>query len=115
MTVGKRISMFFYKSPSGNEPVRDWLKNMSKSDREVIGKDLLRVELGFPIGMPLCRSLGSGLWECRSNLSQNRIARVIFCVHEQKLVALNGFIKKTQKTPQDEIELALKRKREAKL
>ena len=88
---------------------------MDKDDREIIGKDLLTVELGFPIGMPLCRSLGNGLWECRSDLSQSRIARVIFCVSNMKLIALHGFIKKTQKTPPNEINLALKRKKESKL
>jgi phage-related protein len=111
----KRITMSFYRTPAGNEPVREWLKSMSKDDREIIGKDLLKIELGFPIGMPLCRSLGDGLWECRSDLSQNRIARVIFCVSENRLVALHGFIKKTQKTPPSEIDLALKRKKESEL
>lgn len=111
----KRIIMYFYKTPVGNEPVREWLKSMSREDREIIGKDLLKIELGFPIGMPLCRSLGNGLWECRSDLSQNRIARVIFCVSANRLVALHGFIKKTQKTPPSEIDLALKRKKESEL
>jgi phage-related protein len=115
MTIQKRIAMIFYQSPSGNEPVREWLKSMSKEDREIIGKDLLKVEIGFPIGMPLCRSLGDGLWECRSDLSQGRISRVIFCVNSGKLVALNAFIKKTQKTPPNEIDLALKRKKEANI
>jgi phage-related protein len=115
MKVEKRIAMFFYKTPSGNEPVREWLTNMSKDDRAIIGKDLLKVELGFPIGMPLCRSLGDGLWECRSDLPQNRIARVVFCVSDKRLIALNGFIKKTQKTPLSEIDLALKRKKESRL
>ena len=111
----KRIIMSFYRTPVGNEPVREWLKSMSKDDREIIGKDLLKIELGFPIGMPLCRSLGNGLWECRSDLSQNRIARVIFCVSGDRQVALHGFIKKTQKTPPCEIDLALKRKKESDL
>jgi phage-related protein len=115
VTIEKRIAIYFYQSPSGNEPVREWLKSMSKYDREIIGKDLLKLEMGFPIGMPLCRSLGNGLWECRSDLPQGRISRVIFCVKNERLIALNGFIKKTQKTPPSEIDLALKRKKESKL
>ncbi len=80
--------------------------------RRVIGFDLKDVEYGWPVGMPLCRSLGRGLWEVRGDLPDGRIARVIFCVHEGRMMLLHGFIKKTQKTPPQEIELALRRKRE---
>ena len=66
-----------------------------------------------PIGMPLVRSPGQELWEVRSSLTGGKIARVIFCVDESRLVLLHGFIKKSQKTPQREIELALKRKKGA--
>ena len=62
--------------------------------------------------MPLCRSLGHGLWEVRSNLTQARIARVVFCEFEGKMLLLHAFIKKTQKTPANDLELALKRRRE---
>jgi phage-related protein len=81
------------------------------NDRKIIGADIQTVEFGWPIGMPLCRSLGGGLWEVRSKIMDG-IARVIFFLHEGKLVILNGFIKKTQKTPDAEIELAQKRKKE---
>ena len=59
--------------------------------------------------MPLVRSLGGGLWEVRSRLP-NRIARTLFYVSETKLVLLHGFIKKTQKLPNEDRALALKRK-----
>jgi phage-related protein len=72
----------------------------------------MRVQFRWPVGMPLCRPLGAGLWEVRSNLPSNRIARVMFCFRDGHLVALHGFIKKTQKTPADELELARKRKDE---
>jgi phage-related protein len=49
--------------------------------------------------MPLAGPLGNGLWEVRTSLASGRIARVIFCFHEEELVALNGFIKKSRKTP----------------
>jgi phage-related protein len=45
----------------------------------------------------------------RSSLPQGRIARIIFCVSNSSMVLLHGFIKKTQKTPQQELDLALKR------
>jgi phage-related protein len=74
----------------------------------------MRLQFRWPVGMPLCRSLGDGLWEVRSSLTSNRIARVLFCLTESRLVALHGFIKKTQKTPAAELELARKRMSEIK-
>jgi len=77
-----------------------------------VGQDLERVQHRWPVGMPLARPLGQGLWEVRTNLAGNRIARVIFCFYENQLVALTGFIKKTQKTPQAELDVARARKKE---
>jgi phage-related protein len=91
--------------------VRDWLKDLDAKDRRTIGMDLKDVEYGWPVGMPLCRSLGHGLWEVRSSISHGRIARVIFCVEEGEMILLHGFIKKTQKTPPQDVDLALKRKK----
>jgi phage-related protein len=59
--------------------------------------------------MPLCRPMGEGLWEVRSDLPSNRIARVLFAVQGDKVLVLHGFIKKTQKTPDAELKLARKR------
>ena len=101
----------FYCSETGREPVREWLHGLNEGDRRAIGLDLMRVQFGWPIGMPLVRSLGRDLWEVRSSLLHGRIARVLFCVERECMVLLHGFIKKTQKTPQHEIDLALKRKR----
>lgn len=112
MSEPKRLPARFYRSDAGREPVREWLKSLDVEDRKVIGEDIKDVEFSWPIGLPLVRSLGKELWEVRSSLPQGRIARVIFCVAENHVVLLHGFIKKTQKTPQSEITLALKRKRE---
>ena len=76
----KRLPAFFYQSSSGREPVREWLKALAIGDRKIIGEDIKDVEFSWPIGMPLCRALGRGLWEVRSDLTQGRIARVLFCV-----------------------------------
>lgn len=108
----KRLPAAFYRLPSGREPVREWLKALDEEDRKVVGEDIKDVEFSWPIGMPLCRSLGKGLWEVRSDLVGGRIARVIFCIVESQMVLLHGFIKKTQKTPVADLELALKRKKE---
>jgi phage-related protein len=105
----KRLPAFFYALPSGREPVREWLKDLSAADRKVIGEDIKYVEFSWPIGMPLCRSLGDGLWEVRSQLPQGRIARVTFCVRRGRMVLLHGFIKKSQKTPESDLRLAKER------
>ncbi|MGH7812382.1 MAG: type II toxin-antitoxin system RelE/ParE family toxin [Candidatus Binataceae bacterium] len=112
MTPGlKRLPAQFYRSDSGREPVREWLKSLEAEDRKAIGEDIKDVEFSWPLGMPLVRSLGRELWEVRSNLPRGRIARVLFCVEQGAMVLLHGFIKKTQKTPQHDIDLALKRRK----
>ena len=108
----KRLPAFFYALPSGREPVREWLRSLSEDDRRIIGEDIKDVEFSWPIGMPLCRPLQRGLWEVRSTLTQGRIARVLFFEHAQKMVLLHAFIKKSQKTPEADLDLALKRKKE---
>jgi phage-related protein len=107
-----KIPLIFFQTDAGNEPVREWLKGLPEDDRYEIGQDLMRVQWRWPVGMPLCRSLGNGLWEVRSSLPSNRIARVIFCADDGELVALHGFIKKSQKTPKAELDLASKRQKE---
>ena len=92
--------------------MRDWLRSLDDADRQSVGLDLMRVQYRWPVGMPLCRSLGDGLWEVRCSLPSNRIARVLFSVHQGRILALHGFIKKTQKTPDDDLALARRRKRE---
>jgi phage-related protein len=108
----KRVPAHFYRFHAGREPVREWLKSLEVEDRKAIGEDIKDVEFSWPIGLPLVRSLGRDLWEVRSSLPRGRIARVIFCIEQEQLILLHGFIKKTQKTPKQEIDLALKRKRE---
>jgi phage-related protein len=106
------IPIVFYRTMTGVEPVRDWLRGLPDDDRCEIGFDLATVQVGWPVGMPLCRPLGGGIWEVRSSLPSRRIARILFFVHEGRIGIVNGFIKKTMKTPPDEIELARKRMKE---
>ena len=108
----KRLPAAFYQLPSGREPARDWLKALDDEDRKIIGEDIKDVEFSWPIGMPLVRPLGKGLWEVRSDITQGRIARVLFCIRDGRMMLLHGFIKKTQKTPDADIELATKRRKE---
>jgi phage-related protein len=102
----------FYRTGGGAEVVRDWLRGLDERDRNAIGLDLMRVQFRWPVGMPLCRSMGDGLWEVRTNLPSSRIARVLFCVLQGCIVVLHGFIKKSKKTPNDELALARRRKKE---
>ncbi len=108
----KKISARFYATASSRRPVREWLLGLSRDDRRVIGKDIQKVEFGWPIGMPYCRPLGHGLWEVRSDLVAGRIARVVFSIVDGEMVLLHGFEKKTQKAPQRDTGLALQRKKE---
>ena len=106
----KKVPAEFYRNENGTEPVRDWLKSLSKEERFLIGADIKTVEFGWPIGMPTCRPMGDGLFEVRTNLPQNKIARVLFCFYAGKMILLHGFIKKSQKTPKQQLDLALERK-----
>ena len=108
---GKRVPAIFYRTEAGGEPVRDWLKELSSEDRKRIGEDIKTVEFGWPIGMPVCKPLGHGIYEVRSNLAQNRIARVLFYIDKKgRMVLLHGFIKKTRKTPGEDLDLARRNK-----
>lgn len=106
------IPVRFYRTDAGREPVLDWLRSLDKDDRRAIGLDLMRVQFGWPVGMPLVRSLKDGLWEVRSTLPSSRIGRLLLCFHEDTLVVVHGFIKKTQKTPAEDLALARKRMKE---
>ncbi len=108
MEPGKRIQARFYQNPNGKEPLREWLMSLSREDRLAIGTDIKTVEFGWPVGLPVCRSLGGGLWEVRTSL-QNRIARVLFCIAGETMWLLHGFIKKQQKTPSSDLTLARRR------
>ena len=113
MTEQKRIRARFFESSLGKLPVRDWLLSLPAEDRRIIGNDIAVAEFGWPIGMPICRSISArkGLWEIRSRVSGDRIARVFFCIQDGEMILLHGFIKKTQKTPERELETATRRMR----
>jgi phage-related protein len=110
---GKRISLQFFRTKAGNEPVRAWLKAMSPEDKRLIGQDIQTVEFGWPVGMPICRPMGDGLHEIRTELPGHRTARVFFCIdRKQRMIALHAILKKTRTTPASDLELARQNKRE---
>jgi phage-related protein len=111
MKAERPLKVVFFKTDAGNEPVREWLKDLPKEDCKIIGVDILTVQYAWPVGKPLVDHLGDGIWEVRSRLS-NRIARTLFAVVDGEIVLLHGFLKKQPKTPADELDLAKKRKKQ---
>ena len=102
------LCVVFYRTEAGNEPVRQWLKDLKREDRKIIGQDVKTAQYGWPLGMPLIRKLEPGLWEVRSHIVQG-IARVLFTVDKGIMVLLHGFVKKSQKTPADDLKTARQR------
>jgi len=112
----KRVPAIFYQTEGGREPVREWLKALPyPDDRKRIGEDIKTVEFGWPIGMPTCRALGQEVFEVRTHLTHNRIARVLFYVDaKNRMVLLHSFIKKTQKTPDEDLALTRNKEKHAR-
>lgn len=111
MQLPTNLSVHFYQTSSGTEPVREWLKAMPHEARRAIGEDIRTVQIGWPLGMPLVRKMDAALWEVRSRIPDG-IARVLFTVIGSQMVLLHGFVKKAQKTPANELEIAKRRKQE---
>jgi phage-related protein len=105
----KIITVRFFKTPAGNEPVRDWLKEQTTEDKKAIGEDIKAVEFLWPLGYPQVTKLDKDLWEVRTDLA-NHICRVFFTVIAGFMVLLHGIIKKDRKTPKRDLELAKKRR-----
>ena len=101
----------FYKTEQGNQPCRDYLMSLSRDDRREVGANIFAVQQGFPLGLPLCRKMGTNLWEIRSDI-EDGISRIFFMIDGDVMILLHGFTKKTQKTPQQELETAIARKKD---
>jgi phage-related protein len=108
----KPVPLAFWQSASGREPVREWLQELPRDDRQTIGRDMAKVQYGWPVGLPLCRPLAAGLWEVRCSLPSKREARVFFGFHEEMLIALHAVIKKSRKAPPEDLALARQRLKE---
>ena len=103
------LNVNFFRTDVGRAPVQQWLKSLDDADRKVIGEDIRLVQFGWPLGMPLIRKIEAHLWKIRSRLSKRRIARILFTVRDSKMILLHGFIKKSQRTPQRDLNLARNR------
>ena len=102
------LEVVFFRTETGSEPVRDWLRGLARVDRKAVGEDIKTAQFGWPMGMPLIRKLASGLWEVRSRISSG-ITRVMFTVDGQTMVLLHGFQKKSQRTPPADLMTAKRR------
>ena len=109
-SVAPILSVAFFRTGTGHEPVREWLKSRPREQRKVIGEDIKTVQFGWPLGMPLVRKLDERLWEVRIRLPDGS-ARVLFTTGERRMILLHGFVKKSQKTPREDLELAKTRRR----
>lgn len=103
-----RLKVVFFQTQRGNEPVREWLKSLRAEEKRILGEDIKTAQFGWPLGMPLIRKLEPGLWEVRSHVPTG-IARIFFTVEGDIMVLLHGFIKKSQKTALDDLQLARER------
>lgn len=110
MSTNPILTVNFFLTESGKEPVREWLKDMEKEDKKQIGEDIMLVQFRWPLGMPLVRKMETDLWEVRSKLSNGNISRVFFTIKSGVMTLLHGIIKKSQKTPKKDIDLARLRK-----
>jgi phage-related protein len=108
----KPIPVVFWRSLAGREPVREWLNEFSREDKRAMGRDIAKVQYGWPVGLPLCRPLSGGLWEIRTSLPSKREVRMFFGFHDAMLIAVHAIIKKTQKTPAEDLALARQRLKE---
>ncbi len=106
--MARPISVVFFRLDSGREPVRDWLKGLSREHRKSIGEDIKTLQFGWPIGMPLARKMDDDLWELRTYILSG-IARIFFTVYQRRIVLLHGFVKKARKTPANELTIAKRR------
>jgi len=104
------LDLVFWKSESGNEPVRDWLLRLSSEDRRAVGRKMMTVQFRWPLGMPTVRKIEAYLWEVRINLADGKIGRMMFTIFESRMLLLHGFIKKSQKTSAGDLQLARNRK-----
>src|SRR5436309_2638709 len=99
------LSVAFFRTETGREPVREWLKSLRRERRKIIGEDIKTVQFGWPLGMPLVRKLDKGLWEVRIGLPDG-IARILFTTSENHMILLHALMKKSRRTPKQDLELA---------
>jgi phage-related protein len=104
----------FYQTANGNDVVADFIRNLPADDRKVVGRDLMRLQIGYPMGPPLCKPLKPPIWELRSSVPSKREVRLLYFFDgpSQVIVVVHAFIKARRTTPKADIDIAEKRKDE---
>lgn len=108
-----KLSLVFWKSDQGKEPVREWLRKMDVEARKAIGDDIRYVQEKWTdgVGKPYVDGFGAGLYEVRTKYDKKQY-RVLFCIEDDTIILLHGFIKKTKKTPTADVDLGRHRQKE---
>ena len=105
----KILSVRFFRTSAGKEPVREWLKLRTQAEKKVIGEDIKTVEFLWPVGYPQVTKLDKNLWEVRTDFKDG-ICRIFFTIWKRYMVLLHSIIKKSQKPPKQDLDLAKKRR-----
>lgn len=113
MERAEPLKAAFFKTEKGNQPCRDFIISLNQEDKKEVGAEIFEVQEGFPIGLPLVRKMNSDLWEIRVDLSDG-ICRIFFTIMNNTMILLHGFVKKSQKTPQNELKTAENRLKQFK-
>jgi len=106
---GKVLKVYFFRTSTGNEPVKDWLKLRTQEDKKAIGEDIKAVEFSWSVGYPKVTKLDKNLWEVRTDL-QDGICRVFFTIWKRYMILLHVIIKKSQKPIKQDLDLAKRRR-----
>jgi phage-related protein len=105
------LKVRFWRTANGNDVVADFIRALPIDDRKVVGRDLMRLQISYPMGPPLCKPIRPPIWEIRSSLPSKRELRLLyrFDADSQQIVVVHAFLKTTRTTPKADIDLALQR------
>lgn len=106
-----KFEVIFYEKENGDCPVEEFLDSLDKSMRaKLIGLLQLLEEKGIQVREPYSKPVDDGIFEIRCQVGNNITRVLYFFYYEGKIILTNGFVKKTQKTPPNEIRLAKERR-----
>ncbi len=103
----------FYEDTQGDKPIEDFLLSLNiKMRAKLLGILKILEEKGNQLREPYSKHLEDGIFEVRAKVGTDITRVLYFFYYDGKIILTNGFVKKTQKTPVNEIQLAKKRRNE---